>query len=215
MQRWRRRSFSYDFIWGRHQLMGAKLEDVKNGASVRRITSARPVHVVSVDWIGDQAISVVFRDHTGAVAETVLYRDDEHRLEVEQRPALVIRCRWRTAALSDGSQSHQTSALLRPLSGHPHEPGRSAPHQISAVYGEHALVSEHEVCHAHWLPVADRPHGVLLDLAFTVTTYVQSVRIAAERDRVPSSARPPSTNARGPRRCRRFWSICSSSPIPR
>jgi hypothetical protein len=42
------------------------------------------VHVISVDWIGDQAINVVFRDHNGAVAEAVLYRDDEHRLEVEQ-----------------------------------------------------------------------------------------------------------------------------------
>ena len=64
--------------------MGAKLEEIKNGASVRGIASNQPVHVVSVDWIGDQAISVVYRDHNGTVAESVLYRDDEHRLEVEQ-----------------------------------------------------------------------------------------------------------------------------------
>lgn len=64
--------------------MGARLEDIKNGASVRGITSAQPVQVVSVDWIGDQAISVVFRDHSGTVAESILYRDDEHRLEVEK-----------------------------------------------------------------------------------------------------------------------------------
>ena len=36
--------------------MGASLEDIKNGASVRGIASAQPVHVVSVDWIGDQAL---------------------------------------------------------------------------------------------------------------------------------------------------------------
>ena len=41
--------------------MSARLEDIKNGASVRGIASAQPVHVVSVDWIGDRAISVVFR----------------------------------------------------------------------------------------------------------------------------------------------------------
>ncbi|HWK33917.1 MAG TPA: hypothetical protein VNR51_09595, partial [Hyphomicrobium sp.] len=64
--------------------MAARLEEVKNGASVRGVASAQPVHVISVDWIGDQAINVVFRDHNGAVAEAVLYRDDEHRLEVEQ-----------------------------------------------------------------------------------------------------------------------------------
>ena len=64
--------------------MTAKLENIKNGASVRGIASAQPVQIVSVDWIGDQAINVVYRDHNGSVAESVLYRDDEHRLEVEQ-----------------------------------------------------------------------------------------------------------------------------------
>lgn len=49
--------------------MGATLEDVKNGASVRGVASAQVVHVVSVDWIGDQAINVVYRDHNGTVAE--------------------------------------------------------------------------------------------------------------------------------------------------
>ena len=38
--------------------MAARLEEIKNGASVRGIASAQAVHVVSVDWIGDQAISV-------------------------------------------------------------------------------------------------------------------------------------------------------------
>lgn len=57
--------------------MGAKLEEIKNGASVRGIASAQPVHVVSVDWIGDQAINVVYRDHNGSVAEAVLYRGQE------------------------------------------------------------------------------------------------------------------------------------------
>ena len=64
--------------------MAVRLEDIKNGASVRGVASAQAVHVISVDWIGDQAISVVYRDHNGSVAEAVLYRDDEHRLEVEQ-----------------------------------------------------------------------------------------------------------------------------------
>ncbi len=33
------------------------LEDIKNGASVRGIVPGQPVEVVSVEWIGDQAIS--------------------------------------------------------------------------------------------------------------------------------------------------------------
>ena len=117
--------------------MGARLEDVKNGASVRGITSAQPVHVVSVDWIGDQAISVVFRGHNGAVAETVLYRDDEHRLEVEQsgRP-------WSFDA--DGELLRLVTEANRIKLAHYFDPYLAIhtslvdplPHQISAVYGE-------------------------------------------------------------------------------
>ena len=64
--------------------MAARLEDIKGGASVRGIVSPQSVQVVSVDWIGEQAINVVFRDHNGAIAESTLYRDDEHRLWLER-----------------------------------------------------------------------------------------------------------------------------------
>ncbi len=60
----------------------ARLEDIKNGAMVQGIAPSQPVEVVSVEWIGDQAINVVFRDPDSSVSETVLYRDDEHRLEL-------------------------------------------------------------------------------------------------------------------------------------
>jgi hypothetical protein len=50
----------------------ARLEDVRNGAGVNGIVSAQTVQVVSVEWIGDQAINVVFRNATGEIAETTL-----------------------------------------------------------------------------------------------------------------------------------------------
>ncbi len=117
--------------------MGARLEDIKNGASVRGITSAQLVQVVSVDWIGDQAISVVFRDHSGTVAESILYRDDEHRLEVEKsgRP-------WSFDA--DGASLRLVTEANRIKLAHYFDPYLAIhtslvdplPHQISAVYGE-------------------------------------------------------------------------------
>ena len=117
--------------------MAARLEEIKNGASVRGIASAQAVHVVSVDWIGDQAISVVFRDHNGTVAESVLYRDDEHRLEVEQngRP-------WSFDA--DGALLRLVTEANRIKLAHFFDPYLAIhtslvdplPHQISAVYGE-------------------------------------------------------------------------------
>jgi superfamily II DNA or RNA helicase len=117
--------------------MSARLEDIKNGASVRGVASAQSVLIVSVDWIGDQAISVVFRDHNGTVAETVLYRDDEHRLEVEQtgRP-------WSFDA--DGELLRLVTEANRIKLAHYFDPYLAIhtslvdplPHQISAVYGE-------------------------------------------------------------------------------
>ena len=47
--------------------MAAKLEEVKNGASVRGVASAQPVHVISVDWIGDQAIKDQLKANTDEV----------------------------------------------------------------------------------------------------------------------------------------------------
>ena len=43
------------------------------------------VEAVSVEWIGEQAINLVYRLPGGSVSESTLYRDDEHRLTVEQR----------------------------------------------------------------------------------------------------------------------------------
>jgi superfamily II DNA or RNA helicase len=115
----------------------ARLEEIKNGASVRGVASAQSVQIVSVDWIGDQAISVVFRDHNGVVAETVLYRDDEHRLDVEQsgRP-------WSFDA--DGGLLRLVTEANRIKLAHHFDPYLAIhtslvdplPHQISAVYGE-------------------------------------------------------------------------------
>jgi superfamily II DNA or RNA helicase len=115
----------------------AKLEEIRNGASVRGIASSQATQILSVDWIGDQAINVVYRDLNGAVAESVLYRDDEHRLHVEVngRPwsfdgdgallRLVTEAnRIKLAHYFDPYLAIHTS-LVDPL-----------PHQISAVYGE-------------------------------------------------------------------------------
>ncbi|MFG6083636.1 hypothetical protein ACEUZ9_005354 [Paracoccus litorisediminis] len=62
----------------------ARLEDIKNGASVSGVIPSQSVEVVSVEWIGDQAINLVYRIPGGSVSETMLYRDDEHRLGISQ-----------------------------------------------------------------------------------------------------------------------------------
>ena len=56
------------------------LEDVKPGAMIRGVVPGHSVPIVSVDWIGNQAVNVVYREPNGSVSETTLYRDDELRL---------------------------------------------------------------------------------------------------------------------------------------
>src|SRR5215831_16717592 len=122
---------------GSRSFLMARLEEIKNGASVRGIKSSNAAQILSVEWIGDQAINVVFRDHNGQPDEAVIYRDDEHRLQVEQegRP-------WTFDA--DGALLRLVTEANRIKLAHYFDPYLAIhtslvdplPHQISAVYGE-------------------------------------------------------------------------------
>ena len=113
------------------------LEDLRPGAMIRGVFPGHSVRIVSVDWIGNQAVNLVYREPDGGMSETTLYRDDEHRLGVEARgpnwsfdgDAELLRLvteanRIALAHHFDPYLAIHTS-LVDPL-----------PHQISAVYGE-------------------------------------------------------------------------------
>jgi superfamily II DNA or RNA helicase len=114
-----------------------RLEDIKNGASVSGVVPNQTVDVVSVDWIGDQAINMVYRVPGGSVSETTLYRDDEHRLGVEQHGRV-----WSFDA--DGGLLRLVTEANRIKLAHYFDPYLAIhtsivdplPHQITAVYGE-------------------------------------------------------------------------------
>ncbi|MCW8087708.1 helicase-related protein [Sabulicella glaciei] len=113
------------------------LEHIRNGAVVRGIAPNQTVQIVSVDWIGDQALNVVFRDQNGSVSESTLYRDDEHRLELDARGRP-----WSFDA--DGALLRLVTEANRIKLAHYFDPYLAIhtslvdpmPHQISAVYGE-------------------------------------------------------------------------------
>jgi superfamily II DNA or RNA helicase len=114
-----------------------RLEDIKSGAFVRGIVPQHPVQVVSFDWIGQQALNVVYRDANGTIAESTLYRDDEHRLALEANGRL-----WSFDA--DGGLLRLVTEANRIKLAHYFDPYLAIhtslvdplPHQISAVYGE-------------------------------------------------------------------------------
>ena len=112
-----------------------KLEDLTPNASVRGILPDTLVTVVNVQWFGSEALELTYKDAGGRVANQLLYRHDEPRLEiVEQgRPwsfdgdGALLRLvseahRIRLAHLFDPVLAVHTS-LVEPL-----------PHQITAVY---------------------------------------------------------------------------------
>jgi len=111
------------------------LEDLQPDASIRGILPDAAVTVVSVQWHGSDALTLVYRRPDGRVADEILYRHDESRLEIvgAGRPwsfdgdgasfRLVAEAhRIRLAHLFDPRLAVHTS-LVDPL-----------PHQITAVY---------------------------------------------------------------------------------
>ncbi len=113
----------------------SRLEDLTSNTSVRGILPDSLVTVVSIQWYGSDAIELTYKDAAGRVANRLLYRSDEPRIEVVQasRPwsfdgdgrlfRLVSEAqRIRLAHLFDPVLAVHTS-LVEPL-----------PHQITAVY---------------------------------------------------------------------------------
>src|SRR2546421_6877596 len=113
----------------------SKLEALKPNSTVKGILPDSLVTVVNVQWFGSAAIELTYKTATGKVANELLYRHDEHRIEVVElgRPwsfdgdggmfRLVSEAhRIRLAHLFDPVLAVHTS-LVDPL-----------PHQITAVY---------------------------------------------------------------------------------
>jgi len=111
------------------------LEDLQPTAAVRGILPEQVVTVVSVQWFGSEALELTYKGPSGRVANELLYRHDEPRLQVLEhgRPwsfdgdgylfRLVSEAhRIRLAHLFDPVLAVHTS-LVEPL-----------PHQITAVY---------------------------------------------------------------------------------
>ena len=61
-----------------------KLEDLQTNAAVRGILPGGLVTVVSVQWFGSEAVELTCKTPAGKVADELLCRDDEPRLEVAE-----------------------------------------------------------------------------------------------------------------------------------
>ena len=60
----------------------SKLEEFHPSTSLRGILPDALVTVVSVQWFGSEALELTYKDPSGRVANQLLYRHDEPRVEV-------------------------------------------------------------------------------------------------------------------------------------
>ena len=112
-----------------------KLEDLQTNAAVRGILADGLVTVVNVQWFGSEAVELTYKTATGKVANELLYRDDEQRLEMAEvgRP-------W--SFDGDGALFRLVSEAQRIRLAHLFDPVLAVhtseveplPHQITAVY---------------------------------------------------------------------------------
>ena len=112
-----------------------KLERLQTNAAIRGIVPDALVTVVSVQWFGSEALELTYKTAAGRVANELLYRHDEPRLElVEQgRP-------W--SFDGDGALFRLVSEAQRIRLAHLFDPVLAVhtsvvdplPHQITAVY---------------------------------------------------------------------------------
>lgn len=113
----------------------ARLEDLVPGVAVKGILPNASVNVVSTEWIGQETMTLTYKDSAGRLGDELIYRDRECEIEID----CTEKCfkfdgdgnlfkltaeayRIRIAHLFDPMMAVHTS-LVEPL-----------PHQIIAVY---------------------------------------------------------------------------------
>jgi superfamily II DNA or RNA helicase len=114
-----------------------KLEDLKAGALVQGLIPSGAVKIINIEWSGNQALNVIFEDADGSIDRRLVYRDEEHSLQIVSAGRT-----WSFDA--DGRLLRLVIEATRIKLAHHFDPFlaihtslvQALPHQITAVYGE-------------------------------------------------------------------------------
>lgn len=113
----------------------AQLEDLKPNASIRGILPNGLVTVVNVQWHGSAALELTYKTPEGKVANELLYRHDEPRIEVvEQGRPWSFDGDGALFRLAAEAQRIQLAHLFDPVLAVHTSVVEPLPHQITAVY---------------------------------------------------------------------------------
>ena len=112
-----------------------KLEDLQTNTAIAGIQADGIVTVVNVRWFGSDALELTYKSSTGKVANEILYREDEARLEI-------VKAGHPWNFDGDGGKFRLVSEAQRIRLAHLFDPLLAVhtsvvdplPHQITAVY---------------------------------------------------------------------------------
>ena len=115
----------------------SRLEDLTVGSIVSGLVNNESVQVVAVKWYGNAVLEITYKNSQGMLANQLLYREDEARLEVQED-----NLPWSFDA--DGDTVRLASEAYRINLAHLFDPYLAVhtssieplPHQTSAVYQE-------------------------------------------------------------------------------
>lgn len=115
----------------------ATLEDLERGAIVEGIVPNHAVTIVDVNWYGTTVVEITYKDESGHVGNTLLYRDQEPHLElVEKGRPWSFDADGAIFRLASEARRIQLAHLFNPLLAVHTSLIDPLPHQIEAVYGE-------------------------------------------------------------------------------
>lgn len=114
-----------------------KLEQLLPGTLVRGLAGEGAVEIISSRPLGSEAFQVYYKDARGGLLETLLYREDETRLEREEAdPTLRFSADAEKMRLASEAQRIRLAHLFDPYLALSSSQVEALPHQITAVYGE-------------------------------------------------------------------------------
>jgi len=112
-----------------------KLEDIQPNSTIRGIIPDGNVTVVNIKWFGTAAMELTYKDPSGNVANQLLYRHDEARLEVvEQGRPWSFDGDGDLFRLVSEAQRINLAYLFDPVLAVHTSVAEPLPHQITAVY---------------------------------------------------------------------------------
>src|SRR5216117_2526920 len=100
----------------------SKLEELQPNAAVRGILPDALVTVVGVQWFGSEALELTYKTPAGKVANELLYRHDQTRMDGDcrTRPAVEFRRRRRPLPPRLRRPAHSAGPFLRSGAGGSH-----------------------------------------------------------------------------------------------